>query len=375
MSRFLLSCGGTGGHLSPGIALAEGLIARGHEATLLISEKRIDARLSGKYPHLHFVAIPGAPLTGGPRGWLRFLASQSHGFFFTWRLVAFSRPAAVIGFGGFTTAGVILVAALRRIPIFLHEANRVPGKAVRKFARLACRIYLPDGVSLPGARADRIRPAGLPVRREIARMDRGEACAVFGLDPARPVVAVFAGSQGSEPLNRWARSDAAALAGAGIQLYCVTGPGNDAGSETTAPGPDGRPVRIVYSPFCDKVAALLSAANLIVARAGAGTISELVRCHTPAILVPFPQAADNHQAANAAALADAGAGVLLDQRRMDELPALVRELVGDRPRREQIADALRRLDARDPLPLIIDDIENLTGGENAPRPSRLAEST
>lgn len=367
MSCFLLSCGGTGGHLAPGIALAEGLAARGHEAVLLISQKRIDARLAEKYPSLRFVAIPGAPLLHSPLGWLRFVAGQTQGFFFAWRLLGRLRPAGIVGFGGFTTASAIVVAALRGVPVALHEANRVPGRAIRLLSRLARRIYLPEGVSLGGA-ADRVQAAGLPVRREIVRVDRAAACAVFGLDPARPVVVVFAGSQGAEPLNRWARADAAALAGEGVQLYCVTGPGNGTGREETAPGPGGVPIKIVYSPFCDNVAALLSAADLVVARAGAGTIAELIRCRAPAVLVPFPQAADNHQMANAAAVAAAGGGVVLEQTGLAELGGLVRSLLRDGQRRAALVTALAAMD-RDTLGPILDDLERLAGGRHAGQPA------
>src|SRR5687767_9489491 len=131
MSRFLLSCGGTGGHLAPGIALAEGLIARGHEATLLISHKKVDGRLSDKYPHLRFERVPGTVFSRSPGALVQFIASQTRGFFFCRRLVRDFRPDVIVGFGGFTSAGVSLAGWLRRVPVALHESNRVPGRATR----------------------------------------------------------------------------------------------------------------------------------------------------------------------------------------------------------------------------------------------------
>ncbi|MEY4489807.1 MAG: hypothetical protein RIQ79_2315, partial [Verrucomicrobiota bacterium] len=108
MSTFLLSCGGTGGHLSPGIALAEGLVARGHRAVLLISNKKVDARLAAKYPGLVFEPIPGTPFGLQPATLARFLVSQAKGYLAGRRLVLAERPAAIVGFGGFTTASIVL---------------------------------------------------------------------------------------------------------------------------------------------------------------------------------------------------------------------------------------------------------------------------
>lgn len=355
---YLLSCGGTGGHLSPGIALAEGLVARGDRAVLLISHKKVDARLAAKYPALRFEPIPGTPFGAHPAVLARFLVSQTKGFFAGLRLVRSLRPAAIVGFGGFTTASVILAGVLHRVPVALHEANRVPGKAVRHLARFARRIYLPSGVALPGSAASRVRPAGLPVRMEIARMPRVEAVARLGLDPAKKIVVVFGGSQGATPLNDWARAAAPGLAALGVQLACVTGMGKGESSFTAHEGPGGADVRQVWIPFCDDVAALLSAADLVVARAGAGSLAEFARIGSPAVLVPYPQAADDHQRANAAWFAAQGGGVVLDQTEISRLTPLVTALIGDEADLARHRAALARLAAEPALDFILDDLEH-----------------
>jgi len=306
VSQFIISCGGTGGHLSPGIALAEGLVSRGHQATLLISQKRVDARLIEKYPDLTFVPIPGAPFTLKPAGLARFIVSQTRGFIFSIKLVRAIMPAAIVGFGGFTTAAIIVAGKLRGVPVALHEANRVPGRAIRTLSRFAKRVYLPPGIELPGLKPGVIRAAGLPVRREIMRLPREVACHQLGLDPARKVLVIFGGSQGATVLNDWARRELPQLAADNIQLYCVTGLGKGA-AEVKKIAFQGRPpVAAVFIPFCDQVAMLLSAADLVIGRAGAGSIAEFIRCETPAIVVPYPHAADDHQRANAAYFAAQG---------------------------------------------------------------------
>ncbi len=360
MSTYLISCGGTGGHLSPGIALAEGLAARGHSAVLLISHKRVDARLVEKYPHLRFERIPGAPFTFKPVGLLRFIVSQTRGFFFSLKLVRALRPAGIVGFGGFTTAAIIVAGKLCGVPVALHEANRVPGRAIRLLGRLARRVYLPPGVMMAGVSKTKIRHAGLPVRKEISRQSQVEARVRLGLDPQQKVLAIFGGSQGATVLNEWARRELPLLATGGVQLYCVTGLGKGAPEVLTLKSQTGVPVKAVFMAFCDQVADLLSASDLVVARAGAGSIAELIRCGTPSVVVPYPHAADNHQQANAAYFAQEGGGVVVEQSDMPGLSRTVIDLIFNEGRLQELRRNLECLDRANPLDLILADLEVLT---------------
>jgi len=367
VSEFIISCGGTGGHLSPGIALAEGLAAKGHGATLLISQQRVDARLVEKYPHLRFVRIPGSPFMLRPAGLARFLVSQTRGFFFSLKLVRSLRPAGIVGFGGFTTAAIIVAGKLCGVPVALHEANRVPGRAIRLLGRLARRVYLPPGVSLSGVAAEVVRHVGLPVRKEIVRQPQADARRRLGLEPSQKVLAIFGGSQGATTLNDWARREWPLLAAGGIQLYCVTGPGKGEGEVVEAKSRHGAPVKAIFIPFCDQVADLLSAADLVVGRAGAGSIAEFIRCGTPAIVVPYPHAADNHQWANAVYFAREGGGIVVDQ---EDVTGLSREVIGlilNDGLLQECQAGLRRMDRASPLDLILTDLEQLTSAAGASR--------
>ena len=356
---FLLSCGGTGGHLSPGIALAEGLAGRGHRAVLLISQKKVDARLAQKYPALRFEPIPGSPFGAHPGVFGRFVVSQTKGFAAGLKLVRSLRPAAIVGFGGFTTASVILAGSMHGVPVALHEANRVPGKAVRHLARFARRVYLPPGVNIPGVGSEKIRSAGLPVRAEIVRLPRAEAAGRLGLDPSKKILAVFGGSQGATPLNAWARAAVAELANQGVQLACVTGMGKGAAEFTEQATSSGRLVRSAWIPFCDDVAAFLSAADLVVARAGAGSLAEFAQIGAPAILVPYPQAADDHQRANGSWFAAQGGGVVVDQNALGGLTTQVTELLSNEIRLNAYREALVRIAAEPALEFILDDLATL----------------
>lgn len=367
MSTYLISCGGTGGHLSPGIALAEALASRGHTAVLLISHKRVDARLVEKYPHLRFERIPGSPFTLKPAGLFGFIVSQSRGFFFSMRLVRALKPAGIVGFGGFTTAALIVAGKLCGVPVALHEANRVPGRAIRLLGRLARRVYLPPGVTLPGVRSSAVRHVGLPVRKEISRQPQEVARLRLGLEPNQKVLAIFGGSQGATVLNEWARRESLLLAADGVQLYCVTGLGKGAAELMVLKSQGGVPVKAVFVPFCDQVADLLSASDLVVARAGAGSIAELIRCGTPSVVVPYPHAADNHQQANAAYFAQEGGGVVVEQSDLLALSREVRGLIFDDARLGALRGNLKNMDRADPLDLILSDLEALAPSATAGR--------
>ena len=363
MSRFAISCGGTGGHLSPGISLAEGLRARGHEVRLLISRKKVDARLSEKYPHFHFERMPGTGFSWQPWRLLKGVAAQLHAVWFCLGLIRRTRPDAVIGFGGFTSAPLVLAAWLAGRPAALHESNRVPGLAVRTFGRFARRVYLPPGIRLRSIRTSATRHVGLPVRSEIVRQAPAAARLALGLDPNRRVLVVLGGSQGAAALNEWARSHLPAFAAEGIQVYVVTGLGKGRAGVVELKTRAGAPVRAVFEPFSDGMATLLSAADLVVSRAGAGTLAELIRCETPAILVPYPQAADDHQRANAEFFEGQGGGIVVAQVQLGTLHAEVLEVIFNDWLLRKFRGNLRRMDRANSLDLLLRDLEEIAGNE------------
>jgi len=365
MSRFLISCGGTGGHLSPGIALGEALVARGHKATLLISNKKVDARLIEKYAHLTFLRIPGAPFSLNPVGFARFFVKQATAFFYGINLVRTHRPDAIIGFGGFTTSSVILAGAMFKVPVVLHEANRVPGRAIRLLGRLARRVYLPPGIRLSDVRMSALREMGLPVRKEIVREPRATALQSFGFDPRFNVLVVLGGSQGATSLNDWAYKNAAPLALEGVQVCCVTGLGKHEPEVLHFTTRRGEPIKASFFPFCDRMGALLSAADLVVSRAGAGTIAELIRCTTPAVLIPYPFAADNHQWANARFFEMQGGGLVIAQEHLHDLATEVRDVISNDWLMKKFRANLQRMDRANSLDEMLNDLEELSASTPA----------
>jgi UDP-N-acetylglucosamine--N-acetylmuramyl-(pentapeptide) pyrophosphoryl-undecaprenol N-acetylglucosamine transferase len=366
VSRFLISCGGTGGHLSPGIALAEGLRAGGHEVTLLISQKKVDARLIEKYPRLTFLRMPGSGFAWSPVRLARCAASQVAALRFCLRQIRRERPDVVVGFGGFTSAPAAVAARLAGVPLALHEANRVPGLALRTLGPWAQRVYLPIGIRLPGVRATATRHVGLPVRGDIVRVPAAAARESFGLDPAQKVVVVLGGSQGASALNDWARARRETLAAEGVQLYCVAGLGKTEAETLTGRARTGAPVKAIFVPFCDRVGDLLSAADVVVSRAGAGTLAELIRCEVPSILIPYPHAASDHQRANASFFERQGGGLVVEESALGSLDAEVLELVFNPWLLRQFSANLRRMDRANALDLMLADLEEIARPPRAP---------
>jgi UDP-N-acetylglucosamine--N-acetylmuramyl-(pentapeptide) pyrophosphoryl-undecaprenol N-acetylglucosamine transferase len=359
MSRVLLACGGTGGHLAPGIALAQRLTEDGHECRLIVSRKAVDARMTAHYPRLSFVPGKGRGFGPGLRGRLLFFPAFLGAVWSSWRLLRGFRPSVLVCFGGFMSLGPALACWLAGVPVLVHEANRRPGKAVRLIARFATSVHLPTGVRLPGVAAERQHDSGYPVRAEIRPEAREAARRALGLPPAGRLVLVVGGSQGATRLNRWVEAHLTDFAERGVHVLCLTGPGGR-DDEVRTP----RSV-VKFLPFCQQMAAAYSAADLAVARAGAGTLAELATCRTPAVLVPLPSAADDHQTANARECVRTGAALLLPETELGRLAELVFAHLHDDAALAAMRDALALADAANRWEALATETVALAGGAPA----------
>jgi UDP-N-acetylglucosamine--N-acetylmuramyl-(pentapeptide) pyrophosphoryl-undecaprenol N-acetylglucosamine transferase len=359
MSRYLIACGGTGGHLAPGIALAEELIGRGHECCLLISNKQVDSRLVEKYGSFRFERLPGVGFSLIPHRAVIFVWEQMRAFGFALRLIKEFNPYVIFGFGGYTCVAITISGYIRGVPVALHEANRVIGKAIRLVGRLARRVYLPAGVSMGNSGSGRVRHHGFPVRREIQRVAKSFARKRLGLDPNQKLLLVLGGSQGASALNEWVERHLEQLAQEKIQVYCVTGMGKGEGRVDELQSRSGVTVRSVFVPFSDRMADLLSSADLAVTRAGAGTIAELIRCRLPAILIPYPHAADAHQLVNARFFEQQGGGLVVSEDYLDNLFPEIREVAFNDWLLRQFQINLERMDRENTIDQIVHDLDEI----------------
>ncbi len=335
MPTLLIAASGTGGHLFPALAVADALPAGWRVCWLGVPDRLETSLVPSRYP-LHTVRAGGLQGRGLRR--LLNLLQLLLASLTVRRLIRREKVDAVFSSGGYIAAPAILAARWCGVPMVLHESNAIPGKVTRLLGRFCSQV----AVGLPQAaeRLPQARPlvTGTPVRQAFL-----EPATLPDWVPAGdgPLLLVMGGSQGALGLNRMVRPLIPRLLAAGCRVVHLTGSNDPEAGAAARPG-------LVERPFSDDMPALLQHADLAISRAGAGSLSELAVCGTPAILVPFPAAADRHQDANAAAAAELGAALIVSQHAPEEqaLERALWRLLGPRLRGvEPAADPLLELRA------------------------------
>jgi UDP-N-acetylglucosamine--N-acetylmuramyl-(pentapeptide) pyrophosphoryl-undecaprenol N-acetylglucosamine transferase len=320
--RILLAGGGTAGHTSPLLATADALrrLEPDCEITCLGTPRGLENRVvpEAGYP---LELVPPVPLPRRVGGDLVKVPARLRRAVREARAVLDRvRPHVVVGYGGYVSVPAYLAARRAGLPIVVHEQNALPGLGNRLGARVASRV----AVSFPDTRLPKAEYVGLPIRRMISMLDRealrAEAREFFGLEPDRPTLVVTGGSQGARRLNESVASAAEALAAAGVQVLHVVGPHGSATPRPTA-------VPYVVEPYVDRMDYALAAADLMVCRAGANSVTEAAAVGVPAIFVPLP-IGNGEQELNARPVVEAGGALLVADEAftpawvMDHVPAL-----------------------------------------------------
>jgi UDP-N-acetylglucosamine--N-acetylmuramyl-(pentapeptide) pyrophosphoryl-undecaprenol N-acetylglucosamine transferase len=308
-----IACGGTGGHLYPGLAVAEELMKRGNQARVIVSQKSIDQAVLDRFPT---VPAESVPMVGWP-GWktpkailffsrylktrrqLRALASQE-------------APTLVLAMGGFTSLVPLEIGRKLRIPCLIHDSNVMPGKVTRMWAQRADRILLGWKEAKEHLPEDRTQYTGTPLRQGLEKLSREEAARRLGLDPSRKTVLIVGGSQGALSLNELVTDGLPFFAKYrdSWQFIHLTG-GEHFEKCERAYVPYGLACKVL--PYLHEIHEAYSLADLIISRAGATSLTEIAAFGLPSILVPFPYASDDHQTANAKVFSDSGAAVMCQQ--------------------------------------------------------------
>ncbi len=342
--HYIIACGGTGGHLFPGLAVAEILHQRGHEILLLVSEKEIDAVALKSRSEFRIEKLPsiGMPSVLSP-AFLRFLRRSWESFSYCRQLHRRYRPAAVLGMGGFTSAAPLLSAHLLGIPTYLHESNAIAGRANRLAARWVNKVLLGFETCRSCFPKSECLVTGTPVRRDLGkRLPREQALATFRLSPERKTILVMGGSQGAGQINQLFFRSAVLLKNLSIQLIHITGERDD-GLAAINYQREGLVAHV--ASFHHQMNQAYSAADLVVSRAGAASLSEISHFGLPSILIPFPFAAERHQHRNAILFEEAGAAEVLEESETtpENLVRLIANLLEDDRRRERMAEAAMTL--------------------------------
>src|SRR6266480_2582257 len=339
----VIACGGTGGHLFPGIAVAEVLQNRRHNVMLLVSEKDIDAvALSGRtnfqIEKLPTVGLP-SPFSPAFFGFTRrFVESLS----LCRSIYRKFNPHAVLGMGGFTSTAPVLAGRIRGIATFIHESNAVPGKANRWTARLVNAVMLGFKECAPFFPKTRTEITGTPVRTELVPLDRADARRKLGLQEDLPTLLVMGGSQGASGINQALIKALPFLQGLPLQVIHLSGARDE---RLVADNYRRENVPAYIAPFHHRMEEVYSAADLVVARAGAASLAELAAFSLPGILIPFPYAADDHQTRNAEIFTKADAAIVVKEAEIldDVLAHRIREIIDDPVRLERMSKNSARL--------------------------------
>ncbi|MFU8839142.1 MAG: undecaprenyldiphospho-muramoylpentapeptide beta-N-acetylglucosaminyltransferase [Nitriliruptoraceae bacterium] len=349
----LLAGGGTAGHVFPAVAVARALTRLADDVTPVFVgvEDRLEARL---VPEAGFelVTIDAASIPRRPSpALLAVPAALRRGIRACRELIVSRHAVAAVSFGGYVSFPLNRAAFREQLPTVIHEQNSVPGLTNRVAARWADRIAVTFPGSVPRFRyQERCVVTGNPVRSDVLQLDRAarrrDARQALGLDPERPTLLVFGGSQGARRINRAVVDAHGRWEGRDLQVLHATGhAGLEAverdWEEARSRHPDGPAVRTVG--FLDDMAAAYAAADVVICRAGATSIAELTVLGIPSVLVPYPHATADHQRENAAALQRVGGAVLVEDDELDgaSLVAAVAPLFDDATAARAMARAAR----------------------------------
>jgi UDP-N-acetylglucosamine--N-acetylmuramyl-(pentapeptide) pyrophosphoryl-undecaprenol N-acetylglucosamine transferase len=355
--KVIIAGGGTGGHLFPGLALAEEFKRRdaGTEVTFVGTEHGIEARIIPRegYPikFLRAEGFVGRSLLKK----LRTAVKTALSFLDARRILSSVKPDIVIGVGGYASGAIVLLAGIKSISTMIHEQNSVPGLTNRLLGRIVKRACVTYHESLPFFPMDRTFLTGNPIRARILQGERETACRLFSLDKSVFTVFVFGGSAGARSINRAMVEALNHLIDLKekIQFLHQTGE-KDYESVREAYRKAG--FRGTVAPFIYQMAEAYAASDIVISRAGATTLAEITALGKPAILIPYPFAAGRHQELNAVKLKEMGAAFMFtdDELKGEKLAGNIRELFGDDLMRAEMKKASKGLGRPDACGRIVD---------------------
>lgn len=345
MSTIAIACGGTGGHIYPGITLGEHLRQLDYPVVFTGSNLRME---KDKIPQagFDFMGVPVRPFNKkrplrSVLNWWQ-CSRQAQAYFKQHEV------CALVGMGSYITVPAILAAKKLGIPIFLVETNRVPGKANQWLGRMARWVALAYAETATSFPVTETFVSGSPVRPEFGLIDRETGAHLFGLDPARPVLTIIGGSQGAQVIND-AVLDALPelLAIEKLQIVHVCGASNFDEISAKALSSSGQG-RYHLLEYVENMPALLATTDLALSRAGASTIAELMVCEVPVILVPG-RFGGGHQRDNAKAVENVGAGFTLEEQELssERLVQCVKNVILSTDKQQQMRQNSKQLNTRD----------------------------
>lgn len=352
MAEIWIGAGGTGGHIVPGLALAEALESAGfpHDHIVFVTADRpLDRRLVPD-DDFRVIRYEGRGLGGGPRGLSRALLANAKGSYALARPLRRARPAVVVGFGGYASFAALALGRQAGSSVVVVEENAVIGRTNRLAGSFADVIVGTFPLTLPPALGSKLVMAGTPIRsavRELAEAESPRLLAreILGIPESMRIVVMAGGSLGAHVLNEAARAIAGGMKPDGESRVVVfSGTTNAVSSALTNDADVVLPGEVVrFLQYVPRAYLWYAAADVVIARAGASTLAELCAVGAPSILIPFARAKDEHQLRNAEHLARLGAAELLleDEATPERLSKDVNELLVDEERARMLAMGAR----------------------------------
>lgn len=346
MVRVLLAGGGTAGHTSPLLATAAALNenADNVQITCLGTHRGLETRLIPQAGY-NLELVPPVPFPRRPNADLLRLPNRLRSASRAAReIVDRIQPDVICGFGGYVSVPAYLAARKRQLPLVIHEGNALPGMANKMGARMTTRV----ATTFPDTKLPHAAYIGMPIRRQIADLDRNaareEARKHFGLDPDRPTLLVTGGSQGARRINTAVSAAGSGLADAGIQVLHAAGRTEEVTWRGQNRPSSSSPAPYVLAEFIDRMDLAYAAADAIICRAGANTVTEVATVGLPAAFVPLP-IGNGEQALNAGAVVGAGGGLLIDDAAMsaDWIASVMVPLLLDTQRLTTMSQAARNV--------------------------------
>jgi UDP-N-acetylglucosamine--N-acetylmuramyl-(pentapeptide) pyrophosphoryl-undecaprenol N-acetylglucosamine transferase len=332
-----IACGGTGGHLFPGLAVAEELKKRGCKIALLISPKDVDQQAVKSARGMEIFTLPAVGFQN--KNYFSFAKSFWNSFRASRRIFKQRKPDAILAMGGFTSAPPVLAARKFGAKTFLHESNTIPGRANRFLARFVGEAFVGFPEASARLKARKVSVTGTPVRPQFQPRDSAACLTALGLNSNYPTILIMGGSQGASGLNEIILSALPFLAKKKWQFLHLTG-AND--FEKVKVAYVTQKLKAIVKPFLAEMDLALGAATVAVSRSGASSLAEIAAMRLPSLLVPYPTAADNHQFVNALAFEKTGAAKLLEQKNStpEKTAAILIELIENETTRAKMQSAL-----------------------------------
>lgn len=337
--KIIIAGGGTGGHIFPALAIAQALRQVQPDTEILFVGARGKMEME-KIPEAGY-RIEGIDMAGFDRSsiWknLALPVKLIRSFFQVQHIFKSFMPDGVIGVGGYSTYPVLRYAQAINIPTFIHESNSFAGKANIWLGRKATRVFVASEGMESFFPPSRMVITGNPVRHSItgSTLSREDGLRFFGLDPRRKTIMSIGGSLGARSINESVAAGLDALESAGLQLIWQTGKPFAGQAATAVKGRSG----IWTGPFIREMQYAYAAADIIISRAGAMSVAEVEVMRKPAVFVPYPLAAEDHQTANAKRLSDKGAALMVsDAEAQTKLIPLVLMLASDEAMRQKMGE-------------------------------------